>query len=416
MRQKATNVLQRFIVRWCLGIKMPEDPFLPQSNRFLFGMYTVTATIYRWFVVLSILWFLNKVFEPYGLKVIGQVIGLAGLFGLVVMPLWQFGKFLYIPGRMDQVKMPHVYATVSVMAALVLGILLIPLPHRVWCTVYVQPRDAYSVYAHVPGRLEWSVRPGKHVVAGEKLGQMSNLDLDQQILELTADRDAYKIQLQTLQSQRFLDPRAQAARLEVMEALSAVEEQLEDRKEDQRHMTFVSAVSGTVFAPPVRPKPPEQETKLAEWTGQLLSEKNRGAQLSPGQLFCQVGDPNDVEAVVIIDQGDVEFVEKNQPVRIKLDAYPGTTFESKIEAIAEIELEAVPRSLSQAAGGSIATRTDRTGVQHPLSTSYQASAPLDLQGERLRIGMRGRAKIYTRWRPLGMVLWRFFMETFNFQL
>ena len=36
---------------------------------------------------------------------------------------------------------PNVYASVGVMSAVVLAIAFIPVPHRVKCTVYVQPRD-----------------------------------------------------------------------------------------------------------------------------------------------------------------------------------------------------------------------------------------------------------------------------------
>ena len=35
--------------------------------------------IYRWVVVFSIVFFLNKVFEPYGLKILGQIDGSVGL-------------------------------------------------------------------------------------------------------------------------------------------------------------------------------------------------------------------------------------------------------------------------------------------------------------------------------------------------
>ena len=47
----------------------------PQRNQMFFALYSVAAAIYRWVVVFSILWFLYKVFEPYGLKVIGQMLG-----------------------------------------------------------------------------------------------------------------------------------------------------------------------------------------------------------------------------------------------------------------------------------------------------------------------------------------------------
>ena len=99
LRQKSTEVLKRFMVQLCLGIEQPENPFLPQRNRFLFGLYTVAAVIYRWIVVFSILLFLNKVLEPYGLKIIGRIVGLAGLFGLVVQPMWQLAQVLLHAGE-----------------------------------------------------------------------------------------------------------------------------------------------------------------------------------------------------------------------------------------------------------------------------------------------------------------------------
>jgi putative peptide zinc metalloprotease protein len=148
----------------------------------------------------------------------------------------------------------------------------------------------------------------------------------------------------------------------------------------------------------------------------LFDEKNRGATLNAGDLFCQIGDPEDLEAVLIIDQGDVEFVKEGDSVQIKLDAYPDTTLESEIEEIAKIEMEATPPGVTVAAGGDLATRTDPTGRQRPLSTSYQARAPLDQPGDPMWIGMRGRAKVHTGWQTLASRLWRYMAKTFYFQL
>ena len=71
LRQKASTILNRKLGKWCLGLEEPEDPFLPKRKQWLFATYTVASAIYRWVVTFSILYFLNKVFEPYGLKVLG---------------------------------------------------------------------------------------------------------------------------------------------------------------------------------------------------------------------------------------------------------------------------------------------------------------------------------------------------------
>ena len=99
LRQKSTEITKRFFVWLCLGIEQPENPFLPHKHQWAFGLYTVAAVIYRWLVVFSILFFLNQVFEPYGLKIIGQLIALSGLVGLVVQPAWQLGQVLLHAGE-----------------------------------------------------------------------------------------------------------------------------------------------------------------------------------------------------------------------------------------------------------------------------------------------------------------------------
>ena len=102
LRQKASTILNRKLGKWCLGLEEPEDPFLPQRRQWLFATYTVASAIYRWVVTLSILYFLNKVFEPYGLKILGQAIALGALYGLLIQPLWNVYKFFKVPGGWEK--------------------------------------------------------------------------------------------------------------------------------------------------------------------------------------------------------------------------------------------------------------------------------------------------------------------------
>jgi len=151
LRQKATDILSRKLGYWCLGLEQPDDPFLPQRNQMFFAIYSVAAACYRWFVTFSILWFLHKVFEPYHLEIIGQAIALMSLVSLVGMPLWKVGKFFYIPGRIDKVKKPRMFLTLALLTAVVLGVILIPLPYHVMCIFEVKPLCASSVFVDVPG-------------------------------------------------------------------------------------------------------------------------------------------------------------------------------------------------------------------------------------------------------------------------
>ena len=113
LRQKSTSVLSRKMGEWFLGLEQPDDPFLPERNQIFFALYSVAASIYQWVIVYSILFFLYHVFKPYRLEKIGQLIALASLWGLIVMPLYQLGKFFYVPGRLEKVKKARMFASLA---------------------------------------------------------------------------------------------------------------------------------------------------------------------------------------------------------------------------------------------------------------------------------------------------------------
>ncbi len=142
LRQKSTEITRRFLTALCLRIDQPESPFLPPQKRFFFGLYTAASVVYRWVIVFSIVMFLNKALEPYGLKVLGQIVAFAGFFGLIVQPFYKLAKFFYVPGRMHKVKKHRLAMTCLAAVAVVVFVVAVPLPYHIDCTLTVVPVDA----------------------------------------------------------------------------------------------------------------------------------------------------------------------------------------------------------------------------------------------------------------------------------
>ena len=416
LRQKATDILNRKLGEWCLGLEPQEDPFLPERNQIFFALYSMAAAIYRWVVVFSILWFLYEVWRPYRLEIIGQIIGVAALYGLLVQPFWKLGKFFYVPGRIEKVKKPRMYITLGVIAAVVLAVFLIPLPHRVYCMFEVQPRDAQKIFINVPGELdEVLVKSGDVVKKDATLAKLSNLDVRLDIANLEGERDKNRTQLRSLERQAFRDQDAKLEAETVRAALAAVEEQLEKRQVDLQRLTLVSPVAGTVLPPPEETRH-QNDKQLSSWWGTPLAERNLGTYLNKGVFFCQVGDPRRMEANLVVDQADVEYLKLGQQVDIKLDEAPFDLLRGEITEVANEPLLVCPKPLSNKAGGELATKTDESGVERPQAISYQVRVPLDDPEGMLRIGLKGRARIHTAPRTLGHRLWRYVTQTFNFRL
>ena len=424
LRQKASTILNRKLGKWCLGLEEPEDPFLPKRHQLFFAFYTVASAVYRWVILFSILYFLNKVFEPYGLKVIGQMLALASIYGMLVMPARAVWKFFRVPGRLSKVKRWRMYTSMAVLAGAVAALLFIPLPSRVWAPFELQPRGAASVYVEEGGQLvELNVKAGDQVKKGDQIARLENLNLELEVARLEGERDSYRAQLEGLNDLRYIPNRSADAsnRANVVRRLLAgSEDQLRQKRIDLKRLRIVAPASGTVI-PPVRTPDRKQddEVQLAGWTGTPLDPENLGAALSPqGQqnLLCQIGDPNAWDAIMVIDQDDVDLVAEGQTVRLMFEQSAYHVFVSTVANRATDVLTAAPPRLASTNGGPLAAQATPEGTVRPLDTSYQAIARLDDPRGMLRTGLIGRARIETRPRTIAERLYRYLSRTFNFDL
>ena len=417
LRQKANTILGRLASRWCLGIKQQEDPFLPQRNLGLFALYAVASSVYGWVVTASIFLFVWNVFKPYRLEVLGQLLAFGAVWGLVIRPLQGMIKFFKVPGRRDEVKSANVAVTAAVAAAVIGGIALIPLPQRVWCPVELRPRGEETVYVSVPGTLaELLVRPNAVVRKGDELARLVNVDLDLEIADLEGKERQYESRLKSLERERFSDPAAGLEIGTVEESLAGVREQLARKRQDRSELVLVAPRDGVVLPPPSVKRQDDRAGMLPAWSGHVLDESNLGAMLQEGTVLCLVGDPDQFEAVMVVDQTEVEFVTAGQPVDLKLDSFAWQTFRGTVDQLAEGHIEAGSERLSVKAGGQVPTETDASGREIPISTSYEALMTLDDPEAVFTPGMRGTARIQVGSRTLGQWLLRLLWQTFNFRM
>lgn len=419
LRQKSTKILNTWLGKVCLGLEEPEDPFLPKRNKIFFIAYTIAAVIYRWFVLFSILYFLYQIFKPYNLEIVGYAIGTMSLVGLVGVPLWKVGKFFYIPGRIDRVKKPRLYATLGVVACVLALLVFLPLPHRVMGTVDVRPFEGRPVVVENGGELiAVHKRPGDEVRKGDIIAELRNKDLELQLAEAEYERDVAEAQLDDLRFRADNDPEADVdiprAELKYRDAVKVVDE----RKQQLETLKLRAPRDGIVLPPPSLDGRPRVDGGLSSMTGTIFDKHNTHAMVSAKYQICQVGDPRRWEAVIFIDQTDIGFVFAEQHARIRLEQFPLQDIQTGIRVVDYDPLKEVPKRLSTKAGGAIATETTDLGREKPQSTTYQAVSE-ELSAEfapHFRMGLKGEAKISVRPLTAAERFWLFLRQTFNFKL
>ncbi len=417
LRQKSTEVLKRWFQQTCLGLELQDDPFLPTRGKFLFGMFTLASVIYRWVVVFSICWFVIKVLEPYGLQVIGRMVALVGFAGLVAQPFIQTWKFCRTPGRLSKVKRTPLLITLGIFAAVVAGVCYIPLPHHIDCAFEVRPSQAGAVYAGSPGRIEWAVEPRTFVSTGAKIAELRNPDLEIRLAELEGEEEVAEVQLRNLRYRSRNDAALKSQIDTQEELLESIQSMLAETKEEIDRLTVKAKRDGYVIEPPYRAPQDSRDGRLPGWTGSPLEKRNRGALLTADDVICEIGTPDAFEAVLVIDQGDVQMVRVGQAVDLKLDSRRLETFSGMITEKSNEPLHAASMSMSSQTGGDLQTEIDpATGQIKPRNISYQARVPIQETDVPVRPGYRGSAKIHVDPMSLGSRLWRVIAQTFNFEL
>ncbi len=424
LRQKATTILSRKLGSWCLGLEEPEDAFLPKQHQWLFAVYTVASALYRWVVVLSITYFLIKVFEPYGLKLLGQLIALTAMWGLVGQPVWKLYKYFKVPGRLSKVKRTPLLVTCALLIALLSAGVFVPLPASVFCPLVIQPHDAASVYVEAPGQLaEVFVEPGERVEAEQVLARLTNVDLVRTITQLEGEIASHQVEIRSLEAISFDDPGTAAMIAQTSKALESAQKQLAKQQEDAERLVLRAPSAGVVMAPDYFSDRSRDPKGLPTWSGTPFDPENLGASLEAGDRFCRIGNPYRLEARLAVAQASIDFVAEGQRVELMLNQSTDLAYVGRVESISRDEMERVPPRLSSLSGGPLATQNDPSGTPVPLTPQFEAIVPLtDFPEEAqaayglLRIGLVGEAKVRIQPRTLWDRFYRYLTRTVNFDL
>jgi putative peptide zinc metalloprotease protein len=411
LAEQSQAVLGRVAAWVFLGVRRAAGRMLPEKGHWFLGLYGAASLAYRWFISLAILWLAHRVTKSYGLAAIGNVLAIAVVAGLVLLPAWRLAAFLRHESLGRGFHRMRAVFLLALWAGAIAVLALIPLPCRVSAPVVLEPENARPVYAVVAGTLVRSANPGDPVEKDQELARLVNLDVRKEIVELTGTRNQQRRQVEVMRLRQAQD-RSIAALIPTAEAaLTDLQQRLEQRQRDEQSLILRAPAGGIVLPPPRLIAPAPAFGQLGTWKGTPLDEQNRDCHVETGTLVCMVGSPQPLEAFAVINQDDVALVREGQRVRIRLDFLPARIFYGIIVEIAKSDLKMVPREL--ASGADLAVRVDPRGVARPLSISYQARVRLDEQPDVSLLGSRGQAKILVEPQSLAEQLYRGLRQTFE---
>lgn len=417
LQQKSSASLTNLLKKHVLGMEHVHTQMMPTRNIPMFAAYAAASIVYRWFIVFAILIFLNRVFEPWGLQVVGQMIAVMAIGMMIGMPLWKLYQFFKNPAQRYQIKMKRSLVVIGSVLAVVAIAGSIPYPHYVHCDFTVRSRDSVTAYVQTPGEIEAVlVQPMEPVKAGDPVLRLKNLEMQEQLDRITSSLREKQAQIAVLKTHSLRGDPSAVAGLALAESEISSLEALERKTRVRIDRLVIRAPQDGILLPVIdSARSPESEDGLASQPLFAFEPENRNAWLSLGAPVFAVGNPNDLEAVMAVNEERVTYVKPKLAIELKPDAFASRTIDSTIDAVGR---QAIEPPEQQAAGGTPATslRQMAADAMGGPSNRYFATASLgDADALGLRIGSRGRARIRAGSLSLFGRISRWAADTFRFQ-
>jgi putative peptide zinc metalloprotease protein len=418
LRQKSSALVANTLSRWLAGLPGRTDPFLPNRKRWILWSYALAAAVYRVFVTIAIFWFLYRLLEPWGLKILGQILAIAAISSLVVPPLRQAYRFLSAPGSWTTVNRPRLTFATGIACLFVSLLLFLPLPHDVRCSFYLQPAGARDVFVEQPGIVtEVLARPGEQVTVGQPLLRLVNLELQAELVRVGKELAAAEAQLRLAQTWGSSDESISAQVPAARAAYEAATIQVARLQAETERLTVVAPIAGTLLPAQRRPRQAPQEMRLVQWDGQPLQAGRTGCFLEPQtKLGSITNTPGKYEAVLLVSQEDSEWINANQPVKLWLRELPSQVIRASTSNLSVQPVANIPPTLATRHGGEISTESDSQNQEVPVTPTYQVAACFSSTQQLALGGATGLGAIRVGYRTPASRLWRWFLKTFHFEL
>jgi putative peptide zinc metalloprotease protein len=417
LRDRSNRFLQRVVMEHCLGIEVQPEQYMALWRRVLFVVYAIVSYIYRWVVTFSILYFMSKFLEPYGLKVVSGMLAVGAGASLVGWPLFRLCKNIHKRGRLPDMK--PVRVTLSTLAVLaVIGIFfLVPLPiARVKgpALVEVQTDHIQKAVVDIPGILkDLRVRDGQEVQKDQVLAVFHNLDMENQLLEARTQQAINAKQHDAL-NQLLARPglareerdrlnadiaHARAERDKYGDTANTIERQM-------RELELRAPRSGIVMSPP------------------HIDEV--GKHFEKGTIFCSVGDPQHLRVWMPVSPADYRMLGQDfrrhskdgdqLPVTIRIAGHGGQTWHGRLtqNQLPEAEAKDIPIQLTSKGGGDVAIKPNPK-QDHYIPQSQQYLVGINIQDADSTIcpGTMAKVKVHCKWHTCAWWTWRAVSSTFD---
>jgi putative peptide zinc metalloprotease protein len=387
--QESRAAVRQFVSFCLLGLRNSCD-FLTWRGVWLLS-YGLLSVVYRLIVLIAILYFVHQLLEPIGFGLVSKLIAMTTASTLLLGLISHVRQQLLEPEFISRIRVLPTLFSVTVLGLLTWVVFAVPFPCAVRSPFVLEPAAAQVIYVTVEGALNKCLAVGDRVKPDSVVAQLENPILRREIDDLKGKIELQRVRLHGLEVRRGDNMEAGRLIPSARRYLVDLQEMVDQKRRQLEALTVRAGHAGVILPTTSVPEPSSDSDRLHGWHGHPLEPRNLGCWLDRMTPLCLVGDGSVYEAVIYVEDADIDLVREGSPVRLRLDSVPGQTFEGIVTEIADDMADELPAHL--VAGRDVAFRQTEDGSARPIRSAYQVRASLQARDWHLPIDARGIAKI-----------------------
>ena len=415
LAERSDAALRMLLGRWYCGdeyVIHNVDSRMRRSD--IWAAYALCSWAYRLVLTLAVWWFLRKALMPFGLTFSADAVLLLTLFGMVVWPVKRMLGSVRDGLGNGQVDGRRLSLRGGATLLVAMALLLWPWPNQVAAPAVAYVQGGRHLFVAAPGVIESCKQLGDVVGPGELVARLSNVDLDLEVARLQSDAERKRAEVGHLERRRIEDPTAGDELPAARKASQSADERLRLCQMEFARLRITAPIGGKLLPLPqslAHSLAGTEPTHRQQLSSSPLESENRGRFLVAGTPLCTVGDAARREAVLVVDQRDIELVRPDAAARCRFDAtgtrvWRGRVVESTVMRAADAPPELV-------AAGQLALESSADGSRRPVDRYFLVRVVIEEDAQALPIGAVGEVRIDAAGRSLLARGWRVFTETFR---
>jgi len=398
---RVRNSIRKLI--WGVEVEDTAGSSLDRHHSFLWW-YGIASGLYR-VVLLSVIG--AMIYHLAAQHELGIVVaGVIAIAVVVIVCSWA-RQVLTPPRRAGRKSRKRPAAVVTVAGGVLAVALLIPLPRSVTAPLLIQPAEQQPLVVTHGGRIVAAIPAGALVESGTVVARLDNPELARQCAAAEADCERLQMQLEGLNRTRSSQPNASARIATTQKSLAAALRRLEVLRKDLAALRICAPANGRWYAPRVLPRPVDDTAEANGWWGVPTEYCNRGAWLRPGTLVGTIGHPQAREAILLLDQQQIDLIRADQHVQVRLADQPRGSAHGYVTAVASSPADQVAEEFSFAAS----TKPD--SADDPQRPRYRVRVQLLGSGATIPVRTTGVAKVSVSRASIATRIARFLADQFG---